>query len=273
MKKKLGLIGEKLGHSLSPQLHKEILKNLNLQYDYSLIELKENQLEEFLKKDIYNYLGVNITIPYKLKSMKFVEVSKEAQEIGAINTIFVKDNKLFGYNTDYFGFKRMLEENNIFIQKQDTFILGAGGGARAVIKYFLDKNVKSITIVVRNIQKAKIQLNSLIKDRKNINFIDFDTLEKGNYKGYIIVNCTPVGMYPNVDVSPITKNTSKNFENSVDLIYNPLETKFLKFARENNKNSLNGMYMLVAQGVASEEIWHNTVISRDIIKKIIINFK
>ncbi|WP_027129047.1 shikimate dehydrogenase [Fusobacterium perfoetens] len=273
MKKKLGLIGEKLPHSLSPKLHKEIFKNLDIQGDYSLIELKENQLEKFLTKDIYSYLGVNITIPYKIKSMDFVEVSKEAQEIGAINTILVKDGKLFGYNTDYFGFKRMLEENNIFVDGKDTFILGAGGGARAVIKYFLDRDVKSITIVVRNIQKAKIQLDSLIKNKENIEIIDFKTLEYGNYNGYIVVNCTPVGMYPNVENSPITKEVSKNFENSVDLIYNPLETKFLKFARENNKNSLNGMYMLIAQGVASEEIWNNINISKEVIEKIIKSFE
>lgn len=273
MKKQLGLIGKKLTHSFSPQLHKEIFKHLNIQCDYSLIELEESELEKFLIKDIYSYLGVNITIPYKVKSMKFTEISKEAQEIGAINTIFVNNNKLFGYNTDYFGFKRMLEDNNIFVDKKDTFILGAGGGARAVIKYFLDRNVKSITIVVRNIEKAKIQLKSIIKNKKNINIIDFTTLENGNYKGYIIVNCTPIGMYPNIDTSPITENCSKNFENSIDLIYNPVETKFLKFAKENNKNALNGIYMLVAQGIASEEIWHNINISKEITEKIVKNFK
>lgn len=116
---KFGLLGKKLGHSISPKIHKEIFKNLNIDEDYSLIELDENQIESFFKNEIKNYRGLNVTIPYKIKVMEFMdEISKEARDIGAINTIFQKNGKLYGYNTDYFGFKRMLEENKIFVSEK-----------------------------------------------------------------------------------------------------------------------------------------------------------
>ena len=264
------MLGKKLGHSISPKIHKEIFKNLNIDEDYSLIELDENQIESFFKNEIKNYRGLNVTIPYKIKVMEFMdEISKEASEIGAINTIFQKDGKLYGYNTDYFGFKRMLEENKIFINGKNSVVLGAGGGARAVIKYLIDENAKNILIVVRNLEKAKKELKDLVKDRKNISFMDFESFEKREEEGYLIVNCTPVGMYPNIDSSPISKEVSKKYENSVDLIYNPSETKFLKFVRENGKKSVNGLYMLVAQAVEAEEIWQKRKISNEVIKNII----
>lgn len=267
---KFGLLGKKLGHSISPKIHKEIFKKLNLNEDYSLIELDENKIESFFRNELKNYKGLNVTIPYKIKAMDFMdEIPKEAREIGAINTIFKKDGKLYGYNTDYFGFKRMLEENKIFVNGKDCVVLGAGGGARAVIKYLIDENVKNILIVVRNLEKAKEELSDLIKDRNNISFMDFKNFEKRENKGYLIVNCTPVGMYPNIDDSPISEKVSKKYENSVDLIYNPSETKFLKFARENGKKSVNGLYMLVAQAVEAEEIWQGKKIDNEVIKNII----
>lgn len=108
----------------------------------------------------------------------------------------------------------------------------------------------------------------MVKDRKNISFIDFESFEKREEEGYLIVNCTPVGMYPNIDSFPISKEVSKKYENSVDLIYNPSETKFLKFARENEKKSVNGLYMLIAQAVEAEEIWQERKISNEVIKNI-----
>lgn len=271
---KFGLLGKKLGHSISPKIHKEIFRNLNIDEDYSLIELDENQIESFFKNEIKNYRGLNVTIPYKIKVMEFMdEISREARDIGAINTIFQKNGKLYGYNTDYFGFKRMLEENKIFVNGKNSVVLGAGGGARAVIKYLIDENVKNILIVARNLEKAKRELSDLVKDRDNIKFMDFKSFEKREEKGYLIVNCTPVGMYPNIDDSPISKKVSKKYENSVDLIYNPSETKFLKFARENEKKSVNGLYMLIAQAVEAEEIWQERKIDNKIIEKIMQDIK
>lgn len=266
---RFGLIGKKLGHSLSPEIHKKIFENLEIKDEYSLIQLEEKELENFLRNKSEEFKGFNVTIPYKVEIMNFVdEISSEAKEIGAINTILKKDEKFYGYNTDYFGFKRMLEENKISVKEKDVAVLGAGGAGRAVLKYLIDESAKNILIVVRNIEKAQKELFSLIKDRKNIKFINFENFELREKEGYLLVNCTPVGMFPKIDDSPISKNISKRYENSVDLIYNPKETKFLRYARESGKKSVNGLFMLVAQAVASEEIWQEKKITNEVIKKI-----
>ena len=266
---KFGLLGKKLGHSMSPIIHNKVFESLKINGSYLLIERDENQIDNFFKEDIKKYKGLNVTIPYKIKAMEFMDwISPEALEIGAINTIFQNNGKFYGYNTDYFGFKRMLEENKIFVNGKNVVVLGAGGGARAVIKYLIDENTKNILIVVRNLEKAKKELLTLVKDKENINFMSFEDFEKQEEKGFLIVNCTPVGMYPNIDASPISEKVSKKYENSVDLIYNPNETKFLSFAKNSGKKAVNGLYMLIAQGVAAEEFWQEKKIDNEIIKNI-----
>ena len=267
---KFGLIGEKLSHSLSPEIHKKIFESLKIYGNYSLIELKENEILDFFRDKSKEYKGFNVTIPYKVKLMDFMEeISDEAREIGAINTIFQKNGKFYGYNTDYFGYKRTLEENNIDIKGKDITILGAGGASRAVLKYSFDEGVKNILIVARNIEKAKKELDSLLKNRNNIEFLNFEEFEKRKEKGYLIVNCTPVGMFPNTLNSPISKESLKNYENLVDLIYNPKETLFLKYGKELGKKSVNGLFMLVAQAVASQEIWQDKKIGNSVVKNIV----
>ena len=267
---KFGLIGEKLSHSLSPEIHKKIFENLKIFGNYSLIELKENKILDFFRDKSKEYRGFNVTIPYKVKLMDFMEeISDEAREIGAINTIFQKNGKFYGYNTDYFGYKRTLKENNIDIKGKDITILGAGGASRAVLKYSFDEGVKNILIVARNIEKAKRELDSLLKNRDNIEFLNFEEFEKRKEKGYLIVNCTPVGMFPNTLNSPISKESLENYENLVDLIYNPKETLFLKYGKELGKKSVNGLFMLVAQAVASQEIWQDKKIGNSVVKNIV----
>lgn len=267
---KFGLIGEKLSHSLSPEIHKKIFENLKISGDYSLIELKESEILDFFRDRSMEYRGFNVTIPYKVKLMDFMEeISDEAREIGAINTIFQKNGKFYGYNTDYFGYKRTLEENNIDIKDKDITILGAGGASRAVLKYSFDEGVKNILIVARNIEKAKKELDSLLKNRDNIEFLNFEEFEKRKEKGYLIVNCTPVGMFPNILNSPVSKESLENYENLVDLIYNPKETLFLKYGKELGKKSVNGLFMLVAQAVASQEIWQDKKIGNSVVKNIV----
>ncbi|WP_367181867.1 shikimate dehydrogenase, partial [Fusobacterium sp.] len=181
---KFGLIGEKLSHSLSPEIHKKIFENLKISGDYSLIELKESEILDFFRDRSMEYSGFNVTIPYKVKLMDFMEeISDEAREIGAINTIFQKNGKFYGYNTDYFGYKRTLEENNIDIKGKDITILGAGGASRAVLKYSFDEGIKNILIVARNIEKAKKELDSFLKNRDNIEFLNFEEFEKRKEKG------------------------------------------------------------------------------------------
>ena len=242
---KYALLGEKLSHSLSPEIHEEIFKALGINASYTLVEVSP----EGIKEEISKYDGLNVTIPYKTEVIKYLsEISKEAKAIGAVNTIY--GNK--GYNTDYFGFGKMLEINNIPVKNHRVVILGTGGASKAVHQYLKDHQAKEITFVSRG--------------KVGENIINYDTLK--DVTGDLIINTTPVGMYPNVEKSPVTQDVLKKFNFAVDLIYNPAETKFLKLAKTQGLRTTNGLYMLVGQAVKAEEIWQKKAIADDLINKI-----
>lgn len=242
---KYALLGEKLSHSLSPEIHAEIFKALGIKASYTLVETSPTGIEDELSK----YDGLNVTIPYKTEVMKYLDsLSVEAKKIGAVNTIY--EGK--GYNTDYYGFGKMLEINNIPVENQVVYILGTGGASKAVYQYLKDHQAKKIIFVSRN--------------KKGKHIINYDVLKEKS--GDLIINTTPVGMYPKTEVSPLKRNVIKEFKFAVDLIYNPFETEFLKLAKAEGLKTTNGLYMLVGQAVKAEEIWQNRVIKDDLINKI-----
>lgn len=242
---KYALLGEKLGHSLSPEIHTEIFKALDINASYTLVETTPSGIKEELIK----YDGLNVTIPYKTEVMKHLDaLSDEAEKIGAVNTIY--ENK--GYNTDYFGFGKMLEINEIPVKEQVVYILGTGGASKAVNQYLKDHEATEIIFVSRS--------------KMGEHIINYDALIEKS--GDLIINTTPVGMYPKIDESPVTKEVMKNFKYAIDLIYNPFETKFLRLAKAEDLITTNGLYMLVGQAVKTEEIWQKRVISDDLINKI-----
>ena len=265
-----GLIGEKLSHSISPKIHNMIFETLNVNDSYRLFEIpKENigNLREALKT--LTIRGVNVTIPYKEKVIEYLdEISKEAKNIGAVNTIFNKSGKLIGDNTDCYGFKYMLEDKNINVKGKKVTVLGTGGASKAVITYLLDSHVSEILLVSR---KKK----DLYKNEEKIKVIEYKDLK--GVLGDIIINTTPVGMYPKMQDSPVNLEIIKNYDVLVDLIYNPLETEFIKLGKENNKITCSGLMMLVGQAVKAEEIWQHKTIDKkviiDIYNKLIKEFK
>ena len=174
-------------------------------------------------------------------------------------TDVLKENKLYGYNTDYFGFGYMLKVSNIDIKDKIAVILGNGGASRAVVHYLVDNNVKEVYLVSRNPNKNDFSL-------ENVKLISYGELE--SLKGNILINATPVGMYPNTEESPVTKEIISNFDALVDLIYNPMETKFLSYGKELNKINVGGLYMLIGQAAKAQEVWQGTNISEAIIEKI-----
>lgn len=256
-----GLVGEKLSHSLSPQIHKSIFEQLNIDGGYKLFEIpKEDigKLGDALK--LLKIKGANVTIPYKEVVMKDLDfISEEAKKIGAVNTILNKDNKLYGFNSDYYGFGSMLDINNIKLKDKVATVLGNGGAAKAIIAYLLDKDIKELYLVTRN-----------KKDNKNINpkikIIDYEDLKK--ISGDILINTTPVGMYPKTGLSPVSKEVIETYETLVDIIYNPGITEFLKIGKTLGKNICGGLYMLVGQGVKSQEIWQDIKIDSSVLKNI-----
>ena len=259
----LGLLGERLGHSLSPEIHKSIFKNVNIEGAYELFEIPPNSLEDFTKATkLLKVQGFNVTIPYKEKIMNYLdEISDEAKRIGAVNTVVLKENKLYGYNTDYFGIDAMLKNEGISVNGKDIVILGTGGACKAMLTYVLDNNSNNIYIVSRNPKIVDLDLTN-----NKVKVIDYEELE--SIKGDIIVNTTPVGMYPNVNKSPVGKEIVNNYNIVIDLIYNPLETVFLKYGRECGKKTISGLYMLVGQAIKAEAIFNDIKINNRVMYNV-----
>jgi shikimate dehydrogenase len=237
-KTKLGLIGKGISYSFSQKFFEDKFKKLMLHdFSYQLLDLEsEVALQNFLQD--CPFLGLNVTIPYKEKIIPFLdELSVEAQEIGAVNTVLFNNNKKIGYNTDVIGFEKTLQ----LFQKshhQSAIVLGNGGAAKAVA-FVLKKNKIPFTIVSRT------------------EGISFENLSpRVVSENTIIVQCTPVGTFPNVDnclYFPFDGLSEAHLV--IDLIYNPTLSLFLQNAQKRGAKTVNGLYMLEQQAEAAWEIW------------------
>ncbi len=241
---KYGLIGRKLSHSYSKIIHEEIYRMLGINATYDLIEVEEFELKTLIDK-LRNgeYKGFNVTIPYKEKILEYVDYVDDAvKNIKAANTIYIKDGKVCATNTDYLGFIEELKFFNIGLTNRTGLILGSGGASKAVA-YALD------------MIKAKYHIVSRTKRLDNITYSELD-----NVKYSYIINTTPVGMYPNVDSSPLDEKYAAKASVIIDLIYNPKNTKLMGY----NQNSYNGLMMLLNQAIKAEEKWQGEILNLDI---------
>ncbi|WP_292459565.1 shikimate dehydrogenase [Methanothermococcus sp.] len=267
--KLLGLIGHPVEHSLSPIMHNEALNDKNLNYVYLAFDVLPENLKYVVDgvKSLGTVGGFNVTIPYKVDIMKYLdEIDKEAELMGAVNTVKLKDNRAIGYNTDGLGARMSLEEEIGKVENKNILIIGAGGAARAVA-FELAKN-NNLTIVNRTDKKAELLAKEISKKlNKHVYYNNLD-INIGDFD--IIIHTTPIGMYPNVNVNPII-DTNKIEENMVvmDLIYNPEETVLLREAKKRGAKTINGLGMLVYQGAISFEIWTGVKPDIDVMKKAI----
>ncbi|WP_334159979.1 shikimate dehydrogenase [Muricomes intestini] len=246
-----GLLGEKLGHSLSPEIHKDLLRQQGIVGTYEKYEMNNREVLQILKvMEEENILGMNVTIPYKETVCRLVDVlDSHAEEIGAVNTILLKDGISYGYNTDYIGMMSMFSKAGIVLENQDIVILGSGGAAKALIYGFHIAGAAQVTVAARN-KEAREQL------QKHFSYIHTCSLTEIP-PGDIIINTIPVGMYPNVGKSPADGRIIRKFRVAADIVYNPLITEFLKIAGEEGLQTVTGLMMLVDQAIGSEEIWLN----------------
>lgn len=233
--KKYGLLGFPLSHSYSPLIHKEIFKDFGLDCTYSLFEVKEEQLPLMIEKlKQGEYAGFNVTIPYKKEIMKYLdEISPEALEIGSVNTVVLRDGKAIGYNTDYYGFYNQLLHFNVPVKGKECYVLGTGGASLAIYKALVDLG-GNVTYVSRRAREG---------------VITYDELEERHID--VLVNTTPVGMSPNIGVSPVKSSVAKSAGYVVDIIFNPRRTQLLLDAG----SEMDGLYMLVGQAIKAEELW------------------
>jgi shikimate dehydrogenase len=264
---KLGLIGYPLQHSLSPKIHMAALKSCEFSGDYSLFSVAPDDLQEVsrLLEHLHSRIihGLNITIPHKQRIIPFLDdLTSIAQAIGAVNTVYLHSGKLIGDNTDSAGF--MADLNKLSALNPQNFrgdgsalVLGAGGSARAVV-YSLINNGWNVRVATRRRIQVQTLIEQYLEYRTSLSSIEFDASALKSILPSIslLVNTTPVGMFPGVDASPWPAGLPLPPNAMVyDLVYNPLETKLVTDARSFGLSAYNGLGMLIEQAALSFEIW------------------
>lgn len=240
MEMKFGLLGERLSHSYSKIVHEKIAD-----YDYQLFSIPRAGLDSFLKSE--SFRGLNVTIPYKKDVIPYCSwLSPEAERIGAVNTIIRTEKGLWGYNTDYFGFAYMAKKAGIGFGGKKTLVLGSGGTSLTACAVAEDFGAR-VTVVSRT---GEINYQNLPKDAE------------------LLINTTPVGMYPNNDGVIALLSSFTRLEGVLDVIYNPSRTRLLLEAESRGLPSSNGLIMLVAQAKAAAEIFLGRKLDDSLIDKV-----
>ena len=274
----LGLIGYPLGHSLSPKLHNAALRSCGLVGDYSLFPIQPDdtqRLKDLLARVCSGELtGLNVTIPHKQNVIPFLDqLTETAEVVGAINTIYLRSNKLIGDNTDAPGFladlKKFLAKfssavsgNGIEPMEKRALVLGAGGSARAVV-YALLKDDWNVTVAAPRMEQAEQLVDFFMNYQLQIANFALSNIELSNIN--LIVNTTPVGMNPNAEQSPWPENYPFPQQAAIyDLVYNPGETRLVKEARAQGLSAITGLGMLMEQAALAFELWTGKQVSREI---------
>ena len=241
---KCGLLGRKLGHSYSPQIHAMLGS-----YSYALFEKEPEEIEAFLKCG--DWAGINVTVPYKKSVIPYLdELTPTAEKLGAVNVIVRRNGRLIGHNTDFFGFQTMLNASKLDISGKKALVLGSGGASNTVCAVLNDAGAE-VVIISRSGENNYTNLH-LHKDAA------------------LIVNTTPVGMYPNTGIAPVDLEQFPNLQGVLDVVYNPSRTKLLLDAEKNtNLVCANGLLMLVAQAKEAAEWFTDASISDDVIEPIL----
>lgn len=245
---KAGLIGKKLSHSLSPQIHGRFYSLTDMQGSYELFEAPKDGLCALMDKlEGEGYTGVNVTIPYKTEIIKCLsELSPEAEAIGAVNTVLFSGGRRYGYNTDYYGLKDLLESAGVSVSGKAAVILGTGGAARCALKLLRDMGAAAVYTASRRPREADAVFGA-------ISYGELEALPRVD----MLVNTTPCGMYPDIVCCPVSPSVIAKCGCIIDLIYNPAETELMAQARELGIKAVNGLLMLCSQAVRSQEIWND----------------
>ena len=256
--KHFAVIGSPVEHSLSPAIHNWVFNLLNIQAEYKKIRVEKDELPNIIHKIRKGKLdGCNVTIPHKENIMKFLdEINPRAESIGSVNCITKLNSKIIGNNTDWFGFTMALKYNEIDLTGKEVIIIGAGGTGKSILFSLKQLGATKIIILNRTLQKAKALQDDII-----ISF-SLDNTESVIKNDSIIINTTPVGMQSNqtpIDLRLLHKN-----QILIDVIYNPLETAFLKLGNKIGAKTLNGLDMFIHQGLASLDLWFGESLSKQV---------
>lgn len=234
---KTGLVGEKLGHSFSKEIH-SLLGNT----EYRNFEMPRKELAGFMARRDFD--GVNVTIPYKTDVISMLDhISDEARAIGAVNTVVNRGGKLFGYNTDFFGMRELLIKNKIPVCGSDVLILGTGGTSKTAKAVCESLGAEKVTKVSRHPEEGEISYGK--------------AKESYASEPVVIINTTPLGMFPNISACALDPADFRNLNGAADAIFNPLKTEFIVRAKMCGVPACGGLYMLVSQAVRASELFYD----------------
>lgn len=240
--KKYGCIGKKLTHSFSKEIHAKLAD-----YEYELMELTEEEIAPFFEKK--TFAAINVTIPYKQTVIPYLDwVSPIASRIGAVNTVVNKEGQLYGYNTDYYGMKALIERIGIDVSGKKVLVLGTGGTS------------KTARVVAKDLGASKVLT---VSRRKTGEYITYEEAILNHADAEVIINTTPSGMYPDCGSKPIDITPFTQLEGVVDAVYNPLRTNLVLDAKERGIKAECGLYMLVMQAVVAVEKFLDTSIPKE----------
>lgn len=268
MNRNFALIGYPLGHSLSPQIHKRLFELSGKSFTYSLTEIAPEKLTDSFKT-LKMLDGFNVTIPHKINVIPFcTKLHPLARRYGAVNCVKVSGDEIIGYNTDVDGFVKSVEMLGSSLLGS-VCLLGCGGVGRMMAIETAYQGGK-LTIAVR---KSDLEVAQGVREEILRQLPDAEvcvtTLDEIKGKFDLMINATPVGMYPNTDEAPVDKEALSCAEYLFDVIYNPVETKLMKLAKEIGVKAMGGMSMLVLQAAVAHEIWDNSGYSDENLRIIV----
>lgn len=268
----LGIIGDPVEHSFSPKMHNFISEKTGNDYVYTAWHVKASDLKDAINGiRALGIKGINVTAPHKVEVMKHIDIiSDEAKILGSVNTVVNRDGVLYGYNTDADGLYMAMEKEGISVEGKNVLIIGAGGVSRPIIIRTVKNNPKSVTLMNRTQSKAVLIAEEIYKKTGCEIFTDMYTKEYD-----VVINTTSAGMEPQEDKLPtedIPKLRDLKFITDktavVDLIYNPEETRFLAEAKKRGAKTMNGLGMLIYQGVIAYELFTGKEIDESITRDI-----
>ncbi|MDZ5470909.1 shikimate dehydrogenase (plasmid) [Bacillus sp. 31A1R] len=271
MKKLYAVIGDPIGHSMSPAMHNDLFQHYKIDAHYHALHVKSEQLEDAIKGlKAIGISGFNVTIPHKVKIISLLDrVDSLALSIGAVNTVVNEDGQLVGYNTDGSGYLTGIRNELSSLEDKKVLIIGAGGAARAIYFSMADAGIKQIDLTNRTVNKAL----SLIHDcpyAVQSEALELNETEKQLIEYDIVIQTTSIGMSPERDYIPLSLHNLKTNAFVSDIIYNPLETLFLQNAKEKGASIQNGISMFVHQGALAFQKWTGILPDLDRMKNIVL---
>lgn len=244
---KCGLLGEKLGHSFSREIHEKLGR-----YSYELLEVAPERLEEFLTRRDFD--GLNVTIPYKQAVIPYLDgISERAERIGAVNTIVNRDGKLYGDNTDFSGLAAMLRHMGLTLVGKTVLVCGTGGTSRTACAVAEHLGAAQVVRLSRSGRE-----DAMTYEEARVRCADAG----------VLINTTPSGMFPNVDGVPVELAWFPKLSGVADVVYNPLTTQIVRLARARGISAENGLYMLVAQAVAAAELFTGETFETETVERV-----